>query len=104
MMNATLLVTPQELKNTASTFMAKANQVKGLHDGMLNTVKTLNTTFTGEVADAYTAKFNGLQASMETIYNMIQEHVHDLNEIADAYINAENIGSSVAESLGTMNF
>ena len=104
MMNATLLVTPQELKTAASAFNAKANQVKGLHDGMLQTVKTLNNTFTGAVADEYTAKFNSLQSSMETVFNMIQEHVRDLNEMADAYERAQSAGASAAAALGTMTF
>lgn len=98
-MEATLLVTPQELTSTASTFSAKATQVKALHDSMLERVRSLNSTWTGDAASAYTNKFNALQSSMETIYNMIQEHVRDLNAIAEQYTSAETQATAAANDM-----
>lgn len=98
-MEATLLVTPEELISTASTFSAKATQVKALHDSMLDKVRNLGSTWTGTAADAYTNKFNALQTSMETIYNMIQEHVKDLNAIAEQYSSAESQAAAAANEM-----
>lgn len=98
-MEATLLVTPEQLQTTASNFSAKATQVKALHDSMIEKVNALAGSWTGTASEAYTNKFNALKASMETIHNMIQEHVKDLNTIADQYINAENQAAAAANEL-----
>lgn len=98
-MEATLLVTPEQLESTAGDFSAKATQVKALHDSMIEKVNKLASTWTGEASDAYTNKFNALKASMETIYNMIQEHVKDLNAIAEQYKSAETQAKAAANEL-----
>ena len=41
-MEGTLLVTPAELKTTASTFQGKAGEVKSLHDEMISKVNALS--------------------------------------------------------------
>ena len=98
-MEANLLVTPEQLQSTASNFSAKATQVKALHDSMLKKVNSLSNSWTGNAAEAYNSKFNALQASMDTVYRMIQEHVNDLNAIADQYINAESAAAAAANDL-----
>lgn len=98
-METTLLVTPEQLQATASTFSAKATQVKALHDSMIQKIQNLNASWTGTAADAYTSKFNALQSSMETIFNMIQEHVRDLNAIAEQYTSAETQATAAANEL-----
>lgn len=98
-MEGTLLVTPEQLQNTASGFQAQASQVKSLHDSMLAKVMNLCNTWTGTASDSYRTKFNALKPSMEKIYSMISEHVRDLNEMAEQYINAENQAKSAAENL-----
>lgn len=98
-MEATLLVTPEQLQSTASTFSAKATQVKALHDSMIDKVNALAGSWTGEAASAYTEKFANLRTSMETIHNMIQEHVKDLNAIAEQYTSAENQAKAAANEL-----
>ena len=98
-MDATLLVTPEQLQSTASSFSAKATQVKALHDSMIEKVNSLAGSYTGEAAEAYASKFAALRSSMETIHNMIQEHVRDLNAIAEQYTTAENQAKAVANDL-----
>lgn len=98
-MEATLLVTPEQLQTTASNFSAKATQVKALHDSMIDRVNSLSGSWTGTASEAYTNKFNALKASMETIYNMIQEHVKDLNTIAEQYLSAESQAAAAANDL-----
>ena len=98
-MEATLLVTPEQLQSTASDFSAKATQVKALHESMLQKIHTLSGSWTGTAAEAYSNKFNALEASMETIHNMIQEHVRDLNAIAEQYTSAESQAAAAANEL-----
>lgn len=98
-MEATLLVTPEQLQSTASNFSAKATQVKALHDSMIQKVNNLASSWTGTASEAYTTKFNALQSSMDTIYRMIQEHVSDLNAIAEQYTSAETQATAAANEL-----
>lgn len=98
-MEGKLLVTPEELKATASDFQAKATQVKGLHDDMISKVNSMSSCFTGEAASEYSAKFNALQESMDKINGMITEHVKDLNEMADVFILATKTAVAAAQGL-----
>lgn len=98
-METTLLVTPEQLQSTASNFSAKATQVKALHDSMIQKVTSLAGSWTGAASEAYTTKFNALQSSMDTVYRMIQEHVTDLNAIAEKYIGAETQATAAANEL-----
>ena len=96
-MEGTLLVTPEKLKETATGFQSLATQVKALHDDMLNRIQGLS--WEGTAADAYKTKFGALRTSMDKINSMINEHVRDLNDMADQYINAETQAQNAADSL-----
>lgn len=98
-MDGTLLVTPGELKNTASTFQGKAGEIKSLHDDMIAKVNALSGSWTGEASEAYKSKFTSLKASMDTVNRMIMEHVNDLNTMAEQYETAENAAKSAASEL-----
>lgn len=100
-MEGTLLVTPEKLQSTASSFQSKASQVKALHDNMITKVNALSGSWTGEAATAYKTKFTSLQTSMDRIFAMITEHVTDLNNMAEQYISAENAAQSAANDLPT---
>lgn len=80
-----LLVSPEQLKATAGEFSAQATQVKALHDEMIAKVNNLSSVWTGTAGDNYRGKFKDLQKSMDTISRMIQEHVSDLNAMAEEY-------------------
>ena len=98
-MEGTLLVTPAELKTTASTFQGKAGEVKSLHDEMISKVNALSGSWTGDASTAYKGKFSSLQASMDQINRMIMEHVNDLNNMADEYERAESAAMTAASEL-----
>ena len=98
-MEGTLLVTPAELKNTASTFQGKAGEVKSLHDEMIAKVNALSGSWTGEASEAYKSKFSALQTSMDKINRMIMEHVNDLNAMADNYESTETSAANIANEL-----
>ncbi len=102
-METTLLVTPDQLTSTASTFQSKATQVKALHDNMISKVNALSGTWTGEGSEAYRTKFAALQTAMDKINTTILEHVSDLNEIASQYSTTEAQVTSLANDLPTVN-
>ncbi|MCD7887502.1 MAG: WXG100 family type VII secretion target [Clostridiales bacterium] len=102
-MENNLLVTPQELRNAASTFQTQAGQIQTLHETMRTKVANLSSTWTGSASETYLGKFNELKTAMDKIYNTITEHVKDLNTIADQYENAENQVVGLASDLPPVN-
>jgi WXG100 family type VII secretion target len=103
-MTGTLLVDPSVLSAKSASFASQATQVKALHDDMLSRVSALSAAWEGTAADAYRAKFNALQASMDKIYTTIMEHSTDLTAMAEEYETAESQAASEAEALPTSNF
>lgn len=88
-MTGNLLVTPEELIRISDEFSTANTQVKTITTQMLEIVRGLTSTWQGEANAAYTGKFNQLEDDMEKIYRMINEHVVDLQEMANNYIAAE---------------
>lgn len=94
-----LLVAPEELRTKASEFEAQATQVKALHDEMIKKVNGLASVWTGDAGDNYRSKFGALQKAMDTIYRMIQEHVKDLQAMAEQYNTADTSVESIIDEL-----
>lgn len=97
-----ILVTVEALTQKSGEFAAKATEVKTLHDDMLNRINALMGSWESEGAQAYSSKFNSLSTAMDTIYRMIQEHVADLNTMAENYESSEQAAISEIESLPTV--
>lgn len=89
-MEGTLLVEPQQLKNTASSFANRAKTVQSVTQEMLSKVNGMKAAFEGEAGTAYVNQFSKLQEDMNKIQNKIQEHVTDLNDMANNYEGTEN--------------
>lgn len=101
-MEGILRVTPATLTNTASGFEARANTVNNLTQQMTSIVTSLSgQIWSGDAANAYKNKFNGLQDDMTRIYKMIKEHSDDLIEFATQYSNAETANAELANSLSS---
>lgn len=101
-MNGTLKVSTAKLTSTASSFNSTGNQVKNLTTQMTSIVKSLSgQVWSGEAANAYTRKFNGLQDDINKMIKMINEHVTDLQEMAREYEAAENTNISATSSLSS---
>lgn len=98
-MDGIIKVEPQKLIQTADEFNGTGSQVKGLTDQMVSIIDSLRSVWEGEAATTYNAKFHQLQDDMDRMYRMIQEHVKDLNEMAQQYINAEIEGVDIGNSL-----
>lgn len=93
-LTGTIKVSTQTLKNTASNFGSTASKIRSYTTQMMSTVQGLNGKWTGEAQASFWRKFSALQEDMNQIFNKIQEHVSDLNEMARLYENAENRNQS----------
>lgn len=85
-----LLVTPEELKRTATSFSTRGKSIASTTESMMKLVTNLVSVWEGDASGAYIETFQGLQDDILKINNKIQEHVSDLNEMAENYIRAEN--------------
>lgn len=88
-MEGILKVTPEKLLQTSGEFAATGNQMKNLTSEMITQIQGMKGVWQGEAAQAYGSRFNSLQADMDRLYRMVQEHVKDLQEMAGQYQRAE---------------
>ena len=98
-MEGFLKVDPAKLISTAEEFNGTGGQLRSLTDEMITIVDSLNSVWEGEAATAYNQKFHQLDDDIERIHKMIQEHVKDLQEMAQEFIKANNANIDTANSL-----
>lgn len=98
-MDGIIKVDPQKLMSTADEFSSTGSQVKTLTDNMVSIIDSMKTMWEGEASTAYNTKFHQLQDDMDKMYRMIQEHVKDLNEMAQQYMTAETANIDTGNSL-----
>lgn len=98
-MEGILKVDPQKLISTADEFNTTGGQVHTLTEQMITIVDSLKSTWEGDASTAYSTKFHQLEDDMEKMHRMIDEHVKDLNEMAQQYITAENTNMDTGNSL-----
>ena len=96
-----LLVEPQVLHQIAGEFQGKATTVQALLRDMLTKVENTRDAFQGERADEYRYKFASLETPMNTLYQMIINHVNNVNQIADSFIDIDNPISNMTQQLST---
>ena len=98
-MEGILKVTPQDLKSTASQFSQSGNSVQTLTNQMLEMVKGLGTNWQGQAASGYINKFTKLSDDIQKMNRMIQEHVKDLEAMAQQYEQAEKANQEISQGL-----
>lgn len=98
-MEGTILVTPEQLESTASEFSSIMTQVQNLANSMTDQVTGLSAKWQGDASQAYVNKFNQLNDDIAKMANMINEHVTDLNEMANVYRTAEQANEELSNSL-----
>lgn len=98
-MQGTIKVDPQKLISTANEFNATGGKVKGLTADMMSKVTSMSSVWEGDASNTYINRFKELQDDMDRMFSMIQEHVTDLNDMAQQYITAENANIDLGGSL-----
>nr|WP_302664926.1 WXG100 family type VII secretion target [uncultured Agathobaculum sp.] len=100
-MEGIIKVSTEQLRNTANEFSGLGQQVSSLTSEMVSLVTGLSSGYEGEAAQAYINKFRGLEDDIQKINRMIQEHVTDLNDMAQRYDQAEQSNVSDAGNLSS---
>lgn len=100
-MEGIIKVSTEQLRNTANEFSGLGQQVSSLTSEMVSLVTGLSSGYEGEAAQAYISKFRGLEDDIQKINRMIQEHVTDLNDMAQRYDQAEQSNVSDAGNLSS---
>ena len=98
-MDGIIKVTPEVLINTASEFSTQGTQISSLTTQMMDLINSLPGSWVGDAGTAYVSKFSGLSDDSQRITNMINEHVEDLNEMAQTYITTEAQIEEMTQSL-----
>lgn len=98
-MEGILKVKPEQLEAAANEFSATAGTVGNITSQMTSLVKDLASTWTGDAATTYAAKFNALNDDIQRMIAMINEHSADLIEMASTYKSAEQANAALANSL-----
>lgn len=89
-MEGNIIVTTEQLTSTAEEFSAQGTVISNLTTEMVQKVTALSSAWEGEAATAYINKFNSLEDDIQKMIRMINEHVQDLNEMANAYRQVED--------------
>lgn len=98
-MEGILKVTPEKLISTSEQFSATGTQVRNITQEMITLIDSMKSTWEGDAATAYSTKFHQLEDDMEKMHRMIEEHVKDLQEMAQQYQLAETANTEAGNSL-----
>lgn len=100
-MTGILKVSPEKLISTASEFGTQGNKIRSLTNQMLQIVNSLSSSWEGDAQKAYQSRFKALDGDMAQIALKINEHVSDLNEMANTYKQAESTNTSDISALAS---
>lgn len=68
---------------------------------MLNIIASMSSTWEGDAAVSYMTKFKSLESDIQVMNRMIQEHINDLQQMANVYSSAEQANTDDAASLAS---
>ena len=86
---------------TSAEFSSQGNTIISLTGEMMNIVASMSSVWEGEAASSYMTKFKSLESDIQTLNRMIQEHVNDLEQMANLYSTAEQQNVDDAASLSS---
>ena len=98
-MEGILKVTPAALKEKSNEFNQHRSEVYNLIQQMNSKVHGMNSVWQGDAATAYQTSYRGLEDDIDRLNRMIQEHVNDLNTMADIYSRAETAVENASAAL-----
>lgn len=96
-MDGILKVEPQKLISTSQEFSSQGSKIANLTSEMVNIMNALQ--WESEASAEYKAKANNLEGDISKLNTMIQEHVNDLQEMAQIYSSTDQSVQSEAASL-----
>ena len=96
-----LKVTPQELLSASGEFEAHNGKMFQLVTQIVSTVNGMKSSWVGDASMAYISKTTKLQDDISKLRKLIDEHVKDLEQIANTYSQAERQNQEIAAGLPT---
>lgn len=100
-MNGTINVSTEKLLSASQEFSTQGNTISSLTSEMMNLITSLSSAWEGDAATAYISKFKSLESDIQVMNRMIQEHVNDLQQMANVYSSAEQANADAAASLAS---
>lgn len=100
-MTGTLKVSPEKLISTSAEFKNQGSKIRNLTQQMLQIVNSLNSSWEGEAQRTFATRFKALDGDMAQIQLKINEHVSDLNEMAETYKRAESTNTQNISGLSS---
>ena len=98
-MEGTIKYTPEALESAAMEFNNVMIQLRNMTSTMVDQVNGLGVKWQSEASQAYINRFNQLKDDIETLTSKVNEHVKDLNEMAERIRNAEQKNEERANAL-----
>lgn len=98
-MTGTIRVSPEKLIATSQEFSTHGSTIASITSEMLSIVASLSSVWEGDAGTTYMTKFNSLEVDIMALNRMIQEHVNDLQQMANLYNAAEQSNTDDAASL-----
>ncbi|MCQ2497761.1 MAG: WXG100 family type VII secretion target [Lachnospiraceae bacterium] len=98
-MDGLLKVTPEKLLSSSEEFGSMGVEMNNLTRQMMEIVNGMRSFWQGEAQGAYNSKFSMLQADMDKLYRMVEEHSKDLSEMARNYQETENVNMESGQNL-----
>ena len=98
-MTGTIMVSPDKLIATSQEFGTQGSTMAAITSEMLNIVASLSSVWEGDAGTTYMAKFRSLETDIQALNRMVQEHVNDLQQMANVYTTAEQQNTEDAAAL-----
>ena len=98
---AEIRVTPSELRSKADELEQLNRQFQQEVTSMVGYEQELSGMWEGEAQKAYATRFKALDGDMAQIQMKINEHVTDLNEMAQTYKQAESANTQNISGLSS---
>lgn len=97
-----LRTTPAQLRTQAGRLQTQGETIASMVEKMINLVDAIGaTTWSGDAATAYKKQFDELNDDASRMRNLLNDTSEKLQQIADAYQQAEDTNVSLASSLPT---
>lgn len=97
-----LRTTPAQLKTQAGRLQTQGETIATYVEKMINLVDSIGaTTWSGDAASAYKNQFDELNDDAKRMKELLVQTREKLDQIADAYQQAEDTNTSLAGSLPT---
>ena len=94
-------VSSSELRQKAEQLEQMNTQFKSAVESLGNQEQSLAAMWEGEAQKAYASRFKALDGDMAQIQLKINEHVTDLNEMAETYKRAETFNTTNINGLSS---